>query len=65
MMIARLVEVGTKACFQEKPLVVNGIFLFLGPGLGNVALWISMIFLFGSVGKASLIFRIFTDELAA
>ena len=63
--LARLEETKTKACFWNGPLVVNWIFLLLWPGFENAALWILMIFLFGSTRKASLIFRMFTDELVA
>ena len=65
IVLVRLVKAGTMVCFWEGPLVVDWIFLSLCPGLENVALWISMIFLFGNAGNASFILRIFTDELAA
>jgi len=56
---------GTIACFLDSPLVVGWIFFPLLFSVGNVALWISSILLFGKAGKASLILRIFeVDEVA-
>ena len=61
----RLEETGTIACFLDGPLVVGCIFFPLLFSVGNVALWISSILLFGRAGKASLILRIFeADEVA-
>ena len=42
------------ACFLDRPLVVVDIFLPLGCVTFKDALYISMIFLFGRAGKASL-----------
>ena len=48
-------KMGTIACFLDGPLVVVTIFFFfLGCELFSVALWISIIFLLGRAGNASL-----------
>jgi len=58
MVSMRLDEIGTIACFQDRPLVVGWTFSPLLFYLGNAASWISRIFLFGKAENVSLILRI-------
>jgi len=60
MRLAYFSVIGTIACFLEGPLVVIWILLLLLAGFSIAALWISIIFLLGSAGKASLILRMFS-----
>ena len=64
MMVSLILsEVGTIACFLDRPFVVCCIFHPLLSGLGNAVLCISRIFLFGRAGNASLILRMLAMEL--
>ena len=63
MMFLILLEVGTIACFLNRPFVVCCTFYPLLFGLGNITLCISRIFLFGRARKASLILRMLAVEL--
>ena len=57
--LARLLFIGMITCFYEGPLVVM---LILGFDLSFeplITFWTNLIFLFGRLGKASLIFNVF------
>jgi len=56
-------KIGTMACFLEGPLVVIWIFLFLWV-IRKTKLCISKILLLGNAGKASLICRMFSTDMA-
>ena len=65
MVSLMLSEVGTMACFLDGPFIVRCILRPLLSDLGNAALCISRIFLFGRAGKASLILRMLAAALVA
>ena len=65
MFSARLLGTGMMACFLEGPFIVYWTFLVLLIGCTKAALCISRTFLFGRVGKASLILRAFITYDAA
>ena len=60
-----LSEVSIIAYFLDGPFVMCCILCPLLSGLGNTALCISRIFLFGRAGNASLILRMLALELVA
>jgi len=65
MMSLMLSEMGTIACFLDRPFVVCCILCPLLSGLGNAASCILRIFLFGRAGNASLILRMLAAALVA